>query len=218
MKPTTQIKADLYDETADEITAHILGYLRARGYVAWAQDNRGRYDPKTGKWYPHPNNRVGVPDILGYRKSDAKFIGVEVKAKLEAEVTQPNQAALPLDIDATVESEALITSEQLKSLQTAYGSRLKFSTPEDRHDFATWFLSLPVRLRSTKALTEDQATVLLDTLGSWDASAVEQTLTEFRRWQTTQAPFSFSPCPPSSRPAGLRGFYGSRHPTTSRTP
>lgn len=80
MKPTTQIKADLYDETADEITAHILGYLRARGYVAWAQDNRGRYDPKTGKWYPHPNNRVGVPDILGYRKSDARFIGVEIKA------------------------------------------------------------------------------------------------------------------------------------------
>ena len=80
LKPTTQTKADLYDETADEITAHILGYLRARGYVAWAQDNRGRYDPKTGKWYPHPNNRVGVPDILGYRKSDARFIGVEVKA------------------------------------------------------------------------------------------------------------------------------------------
>ncbi|WP_407540257.1 phage recombination protein Bet [Deinococcus radiomollis] len=118
-----------------------------------------------------------------------KRIGVELKAKQEAEVTQQNQAALPLNIDVTVESEALITSEQLKSLQTAYGSRLKFSTPEDRHDFATWFLSLPVRLRSTKALTEDQATVLLDTLGSWDASAVEQTLTEFRRWQTTQAPF-----------------------------
>lgn len=80
MKPTTQFSADLYDHTADEMTAHILGYLRARGYVAWAQDNRGRYNPKTGKWYPHPNNRVGVPDILGYRKSDARFIGVEVKA------------------------------------------------------------------------------------------------------------------------------------------
>ncbi len=80
VKPTTQTKADLYDETADEITAHILGYLRAKGYVAWAQDNQGRYNPQTGKWYPHPNNRVGVPDILGYRKSDARFIGVEVKA------------------------------------------------------------------------------------------------------------------------------------------
>ena len=80
LKPTTQTKADLYGETADEITANILGYLRAKGYVCWAQDNRGRYNPKTGKWYPHPNNRLGVPDILGYRKSDARFIGVEVKA------------------------------------------------------------------------------------------------------------------------------------------
>ncbi|TDN39291.1 hypothetical protein A8B98_18705 [Hymenobacter sp. UV11] len=70
----------MYDLKADEITAHILGYLRAKGFVAWAQDNRGRYNPKTSKWYPHPNNRVGVPDIIGYRKSDARFIGVEVKA------------------------------------------------------------------------------------------------------------------------------------------
>ena len=80
MKPTTQAPLDLYDQKADEITAHILGYLAAKGFVAWAQDNRGRYNPKTGRWYPHPNNRVGVPDILGYRKSDARFIGVEVKA------------------------------------------------------------------------------------------------------------------------------------------
>jgi hypothetical protein len=80
MKPTAQTPIELYDLKADEITAHILGYLRAKGYVAWAQDNRGRYNPKTGKWYPHPNNRVGVPDIIGYRKSDARFIGVEVKA------------------------------------------------------------------------------------------------------------------------------------------
>ena len=80
MKPTAQAPLDLYDLKADEMTAHILGYLRAKGYVAWAQDNRGRYNPKTSKWYPHPNNRVGVPDILGYRKSDARFIGIEVKA------------------------------------------------------------------------------------------------------------------------------------------
>jgi hypothetical protein len=80
MKPTAQTPIELYDLKADEITAHILGYLRAKGFVAWAQDNRGRYNPRTGKWYPHPNNRVGVPDIIGYRKSDARFIGVEVKA------------------------------------------------------------------------------------------------------------------------------------------
>lgn len=80
MKPTAQTPIELYDLKADEITAYILGYLRAKGYVAWAQNNRGRYNPKTGRWYPHPNNRVGVPDIIGYRRSDARFIGVEVKA------------------------------------------------------------------------------------------------------------------------------------------
>jgi len=79
-KPTAQTPLDLYDLRADELTAHILSYLRANGFVAWAQDNRGRYNPKTGQWYPHPNNRVGVPDIIGYRKADARFIGVEVKA------------------------------------------------------------------------------------------------------------------------------------------
>ena len=80
MKPNSQTPLDLYDQKADEITAHILGYLVAKGFIAWAQDNRGRYNPKSGRWYPHPNNRVGVPDILGYRKSDARFIGIEVKA------------------------------------------------------------------------------------------------------------------------------------------
>ena len=80
MKPTAQTPIELYYLQADELTAHILGYLRAKGFVAWVQDNRGRYNPKTGRWYPHPNNRVGVPDIIGYRKSDARFIGVEVKA------------------------------------------------------------------------------------------------------------------------------------------
>lgn len=80
MKPHSQIPLELYDLRADEITAHILGYLRAKGFVAWAQDNRGRYNPKTGRWYPYPNNRVGVPDIIGFRCADAKFIGVEVKA------------------------------------------------------------------------------------------------------------------------------------------
>ncbi|MGI4738056.1 MAG: hypothetical protein ACRYG7_23040 [Janthinobacterium lividum] len=40
-KPTAQTLLDLYDLRADELTAHILGYLRAQGFVVWAQDNRG---------------------------------------------------------------------------------------------------------------------------------------------------------------------------------
>ena len=65
---------------AEQITSDILTYLHAHGFTAWAQPNRGEYDPKTGKWRPHPNSRRGVPDILGFRRADALFLGVEVKA------------------------------------------------------------------------------------------------------------------------------------------
>jgi len=65
---------------AEQITTDILSYLEAHGFEAWRQPNRGEYDPTTGNWRPHPNSRRGVADILGFRLSDAKFLGVEVKA------------------------------------------------------------------------------------------------------------------------------------------
>jgi VRR-NUC domain len=65
---------------AEQITSDILTYLDAHGFSAWGQPNRGEYDPNTGKWRPHPNSRRGVPDILGFRRADALFLGVEVKA------------------------------------------------------------------------------------------------------------------------------------------
>ena len=77
---TTQAPLDFGTLTAEEITSAILCYLYAHGFTVWAQPNRGEYDPKTGKWRPHPNSRRGVPDILGFRRADGKFIGVEVKA------------------------------------------------------------------------------------------------------------------------------------------
>lgn len=65
---------------AEQITADILTYLDAHGFSAWGQPNRGVYDPKTGKWRPYPNARRGVADILGFRRTDGRFLGVEVKA------------------------------------------------------------------------------------------------------------------------------------------
>ena len=79
-KPTPQAPLDFGTLTAEQITSAILGYLQAHGFSAWAQPNRGEYDPKTGKWRPHPNARRGVPDIIGFRLRDAVFIGVEMKA------------------------------------------------------------------------------------------------------------------------------------------
>lgn len=77
---TRQAPLDFGTLQADEITRAILGYLAAHGFSAWGQPNRGEYDPATGRWRPHPNARRGVPDILGYRRADGKFLGVEVKA------------------------------------------------------------------------------------------------------------------------------------------
>ena len=76
----TQARPDFAATTADEITAAILKFLTAHGYTAWRQPNEGRYDPKTQRWHRQPNSRRGVPDIIGFRRADGRFIGVEVKA------------------------------------------------------------------------------------------------------------------------------------------
>ena len=73
-KPTRQLTE------ADQMTADILTYLDAHVFSAWGQPNRGEFDPKTGKWRPYPNARRGVADILGFRRTDGRFLGVEVKA------------------------------------------------------------------------------------------------------------------------------------------
>lgn len=54
MKPAAQTPLDFGTLTAEQITSAILGYLHAHGFTAWAQPNRGEYDPKTGKWRPIP--------------------------------------------------------------------------------------------------------------------------------------------------------------------
>lgn len=68
---------------AEHMTADILTYLDAHGFSAWGQPNRGEYDPKTGKWRPYPNARRGVADILGFRRTDGRFLGVEIKASTD---------------------------------------------------------------------------------------------------------------------------------------
>ncbi|WP_218134577.1 hypothetical protein [Hymenobacter lapidiphilus] len=61
MKPTPQLPLD-YDhgsKATQQLTAAILAYLDTQGFEAWAQPNRGEYDPNTGRWRPHPNSRRG---------------------------------------------------------------------------------------------------------------------------------------------------------------
>lgn len=118
---------------------------------------------------------------------------INLGKRVTDEQNRAAQQPVPLDIDnglEPVQAVAMISPERLKVLQTAYSTKLKLSGPADRHDFAGWLLNLDGNwISSTKDLTEEQATFLIDTIGSWDDNAVEQSLAEFRNWQATAAPF-----------------------------
>ena len=65
--------------TANALTQHTLRVLALKGYHAWRNNNAGVYDA-TKKVYRANSTTKGIPDILGYRKSDARFLAVEIKA------------------------------------------------------------------------------------------------------------------------------------------
>lgn len=63
---------------ANTLTKHCLKALSLKGFNVWRQNNGGVYDAKI-KAYRANSSTPGVPDIIGYRKSDGVFIGVEIK-------------------------------------------------------------------------------------------------------------------------------------------
>jgi len=102
---------------------------------------------------------------------------------------QSNETTLPLDIDEPVEATLVLSPEGLKALQTAYGNKLGLKTPEQRHDFATWMLTLPEPLASTKDLSEDQASFLTNTINGWSDEEIADSLAKFQMWQEQRLPF-----------------------------
>lgn len=46
----------------------------------WWQNTTGIYDNKINRYRFNPQGHRGVPDIIGFRKRDGLFIGIEVKA------------------------------------------------------------------------------------------------------------------------------------------
>ena len=75
-----QAPLDFGTATASETTSAILACLTLQGFSVWRQNTSGIYDQKTGRWRVNPQGRRGVPDIIGFRKRDGLFIGVEIKA------------------------------------------------------------------------------------------------------------------------------------------
>jgi hypothetical protein len=75
----------------NDLTKTIVHYLNLNGFECWRQNTTGLYDPTKGIFRKNPRQKVGIPDIIGYRKLDGRFIGVEIK-------TGPDTLSLPQQI------------------------------------------------------------------------------------------------------------------------
>ena len=60
-------------------TKSIITYLNLNGFVVWRNNNGSVYSKKRGCFLKNPNHKLGIGDIIGFRKSDGKYIEVEVK-------------------------------------------------------------------------------------------------------------------------------------------
>ena len=61
------------------LTQSILRYINLSGWKAWRNGNHAVFSRKRNAFMKNPTTLLGVPDIIGFRKSDAKFIAIEIK-------------------------------------------------------------------------------------------------------------------------------------------
>lgn len=64
---------------ANQLTKSIVTWLNLNGYVAWRNNNGGVWDPTRNTFRKQKDAKLGVFDVIGFRKSDGKHIEVEVK-------------------------------------------------------------------------------------------------------------------------------------------
>jgi Holliday junction resolvase len=63
----------------NSLTRSIIQYLDMQGFEVWRQNTTGVYDPQKKIFRKNFAQRKGIPDIIGYRRLDGKFIAIEVK-------------------------------------------------------------------------------------------------------------------------------------------
>ena len=78
---------------ANSLTRSIVTFLNLSGWKVWRQNNVGIYDLKIQRYRKNPNNLKGVPDVIGFHKDTARFIGVEVKVGKDT-ISGPQRAFL----------------------------------------------------------------------------------------------------------------------------
>ena len=64
---------------ANSLTTAIVVYCNYNGFVVWRNNIVGIYDPVKKVFRKNKSQKLGVSDIIGFRKSDGKFIAIEVK-------------------------------------------------------------------------------------------------------------------------------------------
>lgn len=81
--------------TEAEIQNEILHWLNSHDNIfAWKQDNKGTYDPRTGKFRALKGFSIrGVSDIIGVIKPSGRLIALEVKRPETIENTSKFQEA-----------------------------------------------------------------------------------------------------------------------------
>lgn len=77
--------------TANGLTQSVIRWLGFNGFVAWRNNNGAVYDKKKNIYRKNPAHKLGVPDVIGYRNRDGKFVAIEIKVgKDELSIWQKN--------------------------------------------------------------------------------------------------------------------------------
>ena len=63
----------------NSLTQSILRYVNYNGFKCWRNNNGAIYSVKQKTFRKNPSSLLGISDIIGFRKSDGKFIAIEIK-------------------------------------------------------------------------------------------------------------------------------------------
>lgn len=79
MRAFMQLNKPKQKTNTNSLTQNAIKLLCYEGFVAWRNNNGSVYDKKKNIYRKNPTTKLGVPDIIGYRKSDGKAIYIEIK-------------------------------------------------------------------------------------------------------------------------------------------
>lgn len=65
--------------TANDITRLVIGFLNARGHLAWRNSTMGTFDPKTKRYRTAHKSAIGSGDVVVCLKG-GRYVEIEVKA------------------------------------------------------------------------------------------------------------------------------------------